>query len=209
MSGIALNLVSKAAISALPTSLCRNVLPNFMPLRSKEKSPPDDSLLRAASCDAPTLPDISPTCCIFFVVAYNSSTSLASALIASCCFLLNIQIPATTAPIARGSPTSGFINTGSNIRIPCKPNINGIIFCAISPTLPPANDAAMVSPLSAPTPTFAFAPKALIFSFDNLFCFALSFVSVVAAFVAAVSSCVAAIFSFNAFSCKRVCFNMS
>ena len=118
MSGIALNLASKAAISALPTSLCKKALPSFIPLRSKEKSPPADSLLRAASCDAPTLPNISPTLCIFFVVAYSSSTSLASALIASFCFLLNNQIPATTAPIASGSPISGFISIGSNNNIP-------------------------------------------------------------------------------------------
>ena len=202
ISGIALNLASKAAMSDFPTSLCRKALPNFMPLRSNEKSPPADSLLRAASCDAPTLPDISPTSCIFFVVANNSSTSLASALIASSCFFLNNQIPATTAPIAKGKPTKGFINNGSNIKMPCKPKINGIIFCAISPTLPPAKDAAIVSPLSAPTPIFAFAPKDLRLSFENLVCFVFSFVSAVAAFVAA-------IFSFNALSCTRDCFSMS
>ena len=165
--------------------------------------------MRAISCDAPTLPNTSPTLCIFFDVAYKSSTSLACALIASCCFLLYNQIPATTAPIASGRPINGFISIGSNNNTPCKPKTNGIIFVAISPILPPANDAATVSPLIAPIPRLTLLPKALICSLDNLLCFVFClFASVLTSICLLWCSTCLICFSVAAFnfSCKAICF---
>ena len=65
---------------------------------------------------------------------------------------------------------------------------NGIIFVAISPILPPANEAPTVKALRAPTPRFAFAPKDLRLSFDSLDAFVVSSVALVRFSVALIAS---------------------
>ena len=67
-------------------------------------------------------------------------------------------MPAAAAPVARISNPIGDVSRGSAICKPSKPIVTGIILFAISPISPPANDAAMLRPISPITDALAAVP---------------------------------------------------
>ena len=152
--------------NSLPNTFCPNCLcPSTVPETIF-------FLLLAASSLALTVPEITDKSTIFLdVIDIALARLIPSCLAFSISLDILYSVPPTTA-IAATAATHGFASIGSNATIPCNPKTNGIIVWAISPNLPPAKDAAIVSPETAPIPRLAFELNS-----DN-FCFVVFWASV-------------------------------
>ena len=125
-------------------------------------------LLSCADSEALTLPVVSERLCSLSDVILIALARFIPSCLAFSTSLASFHITPPTKAIPAIAATQGFASSGRSATIPCIPNTKGIIDCANSPTLPPANDAAMVRPLIAPTPKLAFELNCFIVSLDVL-----------------------------------------